>query len=56
MKINKVITLNEFEYVEKEVNSIYPNWDTNITSTHTINHVGKLTVIDGVFKRKVFFN
>ena len=55
MKINKVITLNEFDYVEEEVNSIYPNWDTNITKTHTLNHDGKLTVIDGIFKRKRSF-
>ena len=55
MKINKVITLNEFDYVEEEVNSIYPNWDASITATHTLNHDGKLTVIDGIFKRKRSF-
>ena len=52
MKINKVLCLDEFNYNEEVVNSIYPNWDANIIATHTFNHEEKLTIIDGLFKRK----
>ena len=52
MKINKVIELNKFKYLEKTVDSIFPNWDKNIIATHTINCDGELTVIDAILKRK----
>lgn len=55
MKINKIIELNELNYEEEEVNSIYPNWDKKILATHTLNHDGKLTVIDAILKRKRSF-
>ena len=55
MKINKVLILNEFDYVEEEVSSILPNWDTEIIATHTLNHDDKLTVIDGLLKRRRSF-
>ena len=52
MKINKVLSLTELDYVEEEVSSILPNWDTELVATHTLNHDGKLTVIDGLLKRR----
>lgn len=55
MKINKVLILNEFDYEEEVVSSIFPNWDTEIIATHTLNHDDKLTVIDGLLKRRRSF-
>lgn len=55
MKINKVLELNKFDYKEKKINSIYPNWNNNIIATHTINYDEKLTVIDAILKRRRSF-
>lgn len=52
IKINKVIELNQTNYIEQTVNSIYPNWENNLNSTHTINSVNKLTIIDANIKRR----
>jgi hypothetical protein len=54
-KINEIVTLNENEYEEVEVDSIEPNWDKKIVATHTFNHVNNLTVIDGIYKRRRYF-
>jgi hypothetical protein len=53
LKINEVITLNDEEYEEKEVSAISPNWDPSIIGLHTINHTGRLTIIDA--QRRRFF-
>ncbi|HZL08483.1 MAG TPA: hypothetical protein VFC65_00680 [Prolixibacteraceae bacterium] len=55
MKINEVVELNEKEYQEKVVDSIFPDWDKKIVSTHTINSVGRLTIIDAQMKRRRYF-
>jgi hypothetical protein len=52
MKINKVVELNELNYEEIPVNEIFPNWDDDIIATHTLSSDGKITVIDGLLKRK----
>ena len=44
--------LNEENYKEQLIDSIYPNWDKNIRSTHTIGSVENLTVIDAEIKRR----
>lgn len=51
IKINEVTELNEANYSEKTVDSIYPNWDKSLKATHTINFEKKLTVIDAQMKR-----
>ena len=56
IKINEVIELNMTNYKEKVVDSIFPDWDNDLISTHTINSVGKLTVIDAKMKRRKHFN
>lgn len=56
MNINKVLELNELNYSEETIAKIFPNWDPNISATHTINSDGKLTVIDGVYKRRRSFS
>lgn len=51
MNIQKIIELNEYSYKEETVQSIYPNWDKNITSTHTLNFDERVTIIDAQYKR-----
>jgi hypothetical protein len=50
--INEIIELNENSYLEKTVQKTYPNWERDIKAVHTINHTQRLTVIDGVLRRK----
>jgi folate-dependent phosphoribosylglycinamide formyltransferase PurN len=52
MKINQVVELTETTYIEKTVDSIFPNWEKNLLGTHTINHVDNLTIIDALIKRR----
>ncbi|MDW3192753.1 MAG: hypothetical protein R8G66_10320 [Cytophagales bacterium] len=52
LTINEVIHLTETSYKEKRVQSIYPDWAKNIISTHTINSVNQLTIIDVLVRRK----
>lgn len=52
MKINHVIELTENTYKEKVVDSICPDWEDDILSTHTINSADKLTVIDALIRRR----
>ena len=46
MKINEIVELNEQRYEEKVVAEITPDWDPLVIGTHSINQVGRLTVID----------
>ena len=52
MQLREIITLNENEYEEKQIQSIYPNWQNDLIATHTLNQSGKLTVIDAQIKRR----
>lgn len=52
MKINQVIKLDELNYKEIVVDTILPNWDKDILSTHTFNYKDNLTVIDAQLKRR----
>jgi len=54
IKINQIIKLTETEYEEVEVDSIYPDWNKELISTHTINFVENLTVIDAEMRRRRF--
>jgi len=56
MRLNKIITLNENEYLEEEVVHIKPNWERNLLATHTFNKVGKLSMIDVLVKRSRFLS
>ena len=47
ISINKLMRLTPEEFEEQEVDKILPDWDPYNQRTHTINHVGNLTVIDG---------
>jgi hypothetical protein len=50
--INEILTLNETEYMEREVVSVKPSWDKRILATHTFTWDGQLTVIDAMMKRR----
>lgn len=52
MKIKEIITIDENNYEEIEVQSIYPNWDKKALGTHTLNNSGRLTIIDASIKRR----
>lgn len=52
MQIREIVVLSEDHYKERQVQSIYPNWAKDIIGTHTINHIGQLTVIDALSKRR----
>jgi|SRR3972149_2177400 len=43
--------LNEMDYQEKEVQTIYPNWDKKIIGVHSYGRENKLTVIDVRIKK-----
>ncbi|MBR9846121.1 MAG: hypothetical protein GYB35_08450 [Algicola sp.] len=52
MNINEIKTLNEDAYEEEIIESIHPNWNSDMISTHTINHCGNLTCIDAKISRR----
>jgi len=55
LKINRIITLNETEYEERELQSLDPSWDRKIIGIHTFNHENRLTIIDGKIRRSRLF-
>ena len=55
VKMNEIRILDEKEYEEVEIQSIEPDWDKRLMATHTFNHAGNLTVIDGNVRRRRFF-
>ena len=52
MKIKEIITIDEENYKEIKVQSIYPNWNKKLLAMHTLNNSGRLTVIDASVKRR----
>ncbi len=55
LTINEIKVLNEQEYEEVTLESIEPNWEKKLLATHTLNHSGSLTVIDGIRRRSRWF-
>jgi hypothetical protein len=55
LKINRIITLTESEYAEREIQALGPGWDKKIIGLHTFNHDNQLTLIDGKRRRSKFF-
>lgn len=49
---NKIITLNEYDYHEVEVQSLESNWNTELNGFHTFNYCDGLSIIDVLKKRK----
>ena len=55
VKLNEIITLNEYEYEENEISSIKPDWDDNVKGVHTFNYDSELTIIDALVKKRRLF-
>lgn len=55
MNIQKITELNEINYKEETLQSIYSDWDSSLLATHTINFDERITIIDALHKRFKFF-
>jgi len=54
IRINQITTLTEESYAETEVEALWTTWDRKIIATHTLSHVGSLTVADALQPRLRF--
>jgi hypothetical protein len=52
VSLNKIVQLDRDQFQETEVSKILPHWDKRILAVHTLNSVDRLTVIDGLTKRR----
>ena len=50
--LNEVLVLNENEYKEQTIKTIYPEWNDNVVATHTLSYQNGLAVLDAREKRK----
>jgi hypothetical protein len=50
--INEIIVLNETEYKEKKVTTIFPEWNKKVTAVHTYSHADAFAVVDAQIKRR----
>ena len=50
--INEIIVLNETEYKEKKITTIFPEWNKKVTAVHTYSQADGLVVIDAQIKRR----
>lgn len=48
--------LSESDYSEKVVTTIFPEWESRLHSTHTLNFCEGITVSDAVYKRSKWLN
>ncbi len=48
----QIIVLNEKDYQEKEIKTIYPNWDKKIIGVHTYNQENNLIILDVRVKKR----
>jgi NADPH-dependent 2,4-dienoyl-CoA reductase/sulfur reductase-like enzyme len=53
--INCVERLDELSFQERQVSKILPDWRASVIATHTINHAGRLTVVDCLVRRRRAF-
>lgn len=54
ISINKVIHISPSNYKEEEVSKIRPSWKNNLVGIHTLNHTGRLTLIDSAMYSRRF--
>lgn len=52
LKINRVLSLSETTYEEREESSVEPKWDRKIIGIHSLSHAGRLTVVDAKLRRR----
>jgi hypothetical protein len=50
--INEIIILDEKEYKEKKITTIFPEWNKKVKAVHTYSHTDGLTVVDARIKRR----
>lgn len=55
ININRVVKLNEYEYIEEPVSRIEPKWQNNLLGTHTLNRAESFTIIDAEIRRLRWF-
>lgn len=48
--IRRVLRLDDDAYEEAPASRIEPRWTPGLIATHTLNHAGRLTVIDGMWR------
>ena len=51
--LNEVLVLNEKEYSEKLVTTLFPQWNKKVTAVHTLSYSDGLSVIDARYKRRM---
>lgn len=51
IRLQGILELSEDAYREREIGVIEATWDPRITRTHTLAHVGRLTVLDALWPR-----
>ena len=52
INLNEVLVLNENEYKEQTIKTIYPQWKNEVVATHTLSYQNGLAVVDAREKRK----
>src|SRR6266496_3116502 len=50
--INEIITINETEYKERKIKTIFPEWNKKVSAVHTYSYTDGLTVVDAQIKRR----
>jgi hypothetical protein len=56
IRIKRIEKLSPLEYKEVLISEINPTWDPKIIGVHTLNFTGKLTIMDGLKRRRKFPN
>jgi hypothetical protein len=51
IRVYEILELSDTTYREELVTTIEPDWDPRITRTHTLAHVGRLTIVDALWQR-----
>ena len=51
IRLQEIVELSADAYREREIGVIEATWDPRITRTHTLAHVGRLTVLDALWPR-----
>jgi hypothetical protein len=52
MSFQRIDAIDETTYTETPVSRIEANWDASIDRVHTFNRAGRLTLIDGMKRRR----
>jgi hypothetical protein len=53
--LNRICRLTPTEYEEETVSELLPHWHPRVRRNHTLNHAGRLTVVDAYWHRRRLF-